>query len=296
MKLMMFTLAMMSCSLAAAIAADPVSQADEEAAIRKAVEAYVLAFNKGDAKAVAAMWSPEAVCINPLSDEQVVGREAIEKQMLETFAETKGIKLEATTNSIQFISPGVAVEHGTAKLTVADQTLENSEYTAVYVKRDRQWLLDRMTEEEIVVPPSQYERLKGLEWMVGRWVDQDDKASVVSECKWARNNNFLVRNFEVQVRDRIDMSGMQIIGWDPVAKQIRSWVFDSDGVTGQGTWTKKENRWYVQQSGVLHDGRKSSAVNVFTYLDENTFTLQSIHRTVDGELLPNVDEVKITKE
>jgi uncharacterized protein (TIGR02246 family) len=296
MKLMMFTLAMMSCSLAAAIAADPVSQADEEAAIRKAVEAYVLAFNKGDAKAVAAMWSPEAVCINPLSDEQVVGREAIEKQMLETFAETKGIKLEATTNSIQFISPGVAVEHGTAKLTVADQTLENSEYTAVYVKRDRQWLLDRMTEEEIVVPPSQYEQLKGLEWMVGRWVDQDDKASVVSECKWARNNNFLVRNFEVQVRDRIDMSGMQIIGWDPVAKQIRSWVFDSDGGTGQGTWTKKENRWYVQQSGVLHDGRKSSAVNVFTYLDENTFTLQSINRTVDGELLPNVDEVKITKE
>ena len=296
MKLMMFTLAMMSCSLAAAIAADPVSQADEEAAIREAVEAYVLAFNKGDAKAVAAMWSPEAVCINPLSDEQVVGREAIEKQMLETFAETKGIKLEATTNSIQFISPGVAVEHGTAKLTVADQTLENSEYTAVYVKRDRQWLLDRMTEEEIVVPPSQYEQLKGLEWMVGRWVDQDDKASVVSECKWARNNNFLVRNFEVQVRDRIDMSGMQIIGWDPVAKQIRSWVFDSDGGFGQGTWTKKENRWYVQQSGVLHDGRKSSAVNIFTFLDENTFTLQSIHRTVDGELLPNVDEVKITKE
>jgi uncharacterized protein (TIGR02246 family) len=296
MKLMMFTLAMMSCSLAAAIAADPVSQADEEAAIRKAVEAYVLAFNKGDAKAVAAMWSPEAVCINPLSDEQVVGREAIEKQMLETFAETKGIKLEATTNSIQFISPGVAVEHGTAKLTVADQTLENSEYTAVYVKRDRQWLLDRMTEEEIVVPPSQYEQLKGLEWMVGRWVDQDDKASVVSECKWARNNNFLVRNFEVQVRDRIDMSGMQIIGWDPVAKQIRSWVFDSDGGFGQGTWTKKENRWYVQQSGVLHDGRKSSAVNIFTFLDENTFTLQSIHRTVDGELLSNVDEVKITKE
>ena len=199
-------------------------------------------------------------------------------------------------NSIQFISPGVAVEHGTAKLTVADQTLENSEYTAVYVKRDRQWLLDRMTEEEIVAPPSHYEQLKGLEWMVGRWVDQDDKASVVTECKWARNNNFLVRTFEVQVRDRIDMSGMQIIGWDPVAKQIRSWVFDSDGGTGQGTWTKKENRWYVQQSGVLHDGRKSSAVNVFTYLDENTFTLQSINRTVDGELLPNVDEVKITKE
>lgn len=65
--------------------------------------------------------------------------------------------------------------------------------------------------------------------MVGRWVDQDDKAAVVTECKWARNNNFLVRTFEVQVCNRIDMSGMQIIGWDPIAKQIQSWVFDSDG-------------------------------------------------------------------
>jgi uncharacterized protein (TIGR02246 family) len=296
MKLMMLTFAMTVCSLAAAVAVEPVLQTDEEAAIRKAVASYVVAFNNADAKAVAAMWSPEAVYINPLSDEQVVGREAIEKQFADTFAETKGIKLEATTNSIQFISPGVAVEHGTAKLTLAEQTLENSEYTAVYVKRDGQWLLDRVTEEEVLTPPSHYEHLKDLEWMVGRWVDQDDKAAVVTECKWARNNNFLVRTFEVQVRDRIDMSGMQIIGWDPNAKQIRSWVFDSDGGFGQGTWTKKEDRWYVQQSGVLHDGRKSSAVNVFTYLDDNTFTLQSINRTVDGELLPNIDEVKITKE
>lgn len=292
----MFMFATMVCSLAAAVADEPVLQTDEETAIRNAVASYVLAFNKADAKALAAMWSPEAVYINPLSDEQVVGRAAIEKQFESTFAETKGIKLDASTNSIQFISPGVAVEHGTAKLTLADQTLEDSEYTAVYVKRDGQWLLDRITEEEIVTPPSHYEQLKDLEWMVGNWVDQDDKAAVVTECKWARNNNFLVRNFEVQVRDRIDMSGMQIIGWDPAAKQIRSWVFDSEGGFGEGTWTKKDNRWYVQQSGILHDGRKSSAVNIFTYLDDNTFTLQSVNRTVDGEMLPNIDEVQITKE
>lgn len=296
MKVLVLALATVVCSLTAAFAVEAVRQTDEEAAIRKALEAYIVAFNKADAKAVASMWTPEAVYLNPLSDERVVGREAIEKQMADTFAETKGIKLEATTTSIQFISPGVAVEHGTAKLSQANQTLEDTQYTAIYVKRDGQWLLDRLTEEEIVTPPSHYEQLKELEWMIGRWVDQDDRASVVTDCKWARNNNFLVRTFEVQVRDRIDMSGMQIIGWDPSAKQIRSWVFDSDGGYGQGIWTKKENRWYVQQSGVLHDGRKSSSVNIFTYLDANTFTLQSVNRTVDGELLPNVDEVKITKE
>ena len=89
---------------------------------------------------------------------------------------------------------------------------------------------------------------------------------------------------------------MQIIGWDPAAKQIRSWVFDSDGGFGMGTWTKKDNRWSVQKSGVLPDGRRSSAVNIFTQLDDSTMTLQSVNRMVDGELLPNIDEVKITKE
>ena len=74
------------------------------------------------------------------------------------------------------------------------------------------------------------------------------------------------------------------------------WVFDSDGGFGQGTWTRKNNRWFNHQSGVLPDGRKSSSVNIFTYLDDDTFALQSTNRMVDGELLPNIDEVKIAKE
>ena len=247
--------------------------AADEAAIRKAVESYVVAFNQGDAKALAAMWSPDAVYTNPLSGEQVVGREAIEKQFAAIFADAKGAKLEAKTDSIRFISPNVAVENGTAKVVTAEQTPEESEYTAIYVKQDAQWLLDRVTEEEVVVPPSHYDQLKDLEWMIGGWVDQDDEATVVTQCNWTKNNNFLVRSFTVQIRDRIDMAGMQIIGWDPAAKQIRSWVFDSDGGFGQGTWKKKDNRWYIQQSGVLPDGRKSSSVNIITYVDDNTCTV-----------------------
>ena len=296
MKRLMLTLAMAAWSLAGLFAAETAPRAGEEMAIRKAVESYVAAFNKANAKALAAMWSPEAVYTNPVTGIQVTGRGAIEKQFAGIFAESAGVKLQATTHSIDFISPGVAVEHGSTKLMEAEQTVEDSDYTAVYVKRDGKWLLDRVTEEEVVQVPSHYEQLKDLEWMVGRWVDQDDQATVTTECNWSKNNNFLIRSFAVQVLDRIDMSGLQIIGWDPAAKQIRSWVFDSDGGFGQGTWTRRSNRWSIQQSGVLPDGRKSSSVNVFTYLDDGTFTLQSINRMVDGELLPNIDEVKITKE
>ncbi len=295
MKRMLLTLAALVWCLAPANGAEVEGQAAEEGAIHKAVELYVASFNRGDAKALAALWTPEAVYTNPLSGEQVVGREAIEKQFAGIFEDSKMAKLEASTTSIDFISPGVAIEQGTAKLLLPDQEPEESEYSAIYVKRDGQWLLDRVTEESVIKAPSHYEQLKDLEWLVGKWVDQDDQATVTTECNWAKNNNFLVRSFTVQVLDRVDLSGMQIVGWDPAAKQIRSWVFDSDGGFGQGTWTRNGNRWSIQQSGVLSDGRKSSAVNILTYLDDNSVTLQSINRMVDGQLLPNIDEVKITK-
>lgn len=37
-------------------------------------------------------------------------------------------------------------------------------------------------------------------------------------------------------------------------------------------------------------------MNIITYVDDNTCTIQSVNRTVDGELLPDIDEVKIVKE
>ena len=86
----------------------------------------------------------------------------------------------------------------------ADQVVEQSEYTAVYVKRDGKWLLDRVTEEDVIEVPSHYEQLKDLEWMVGHWVDQDDAATVVTDCNWSRNENFLIRTFAVQIGDNID--------------------------------------------------------------------------------------------
>ncbi len=268
----------------------------EENAIRAAVSAYVAAFNRGDAKSLADLWSPEAVYTNPLDGSQVVGRAEIEKQFGEIFTAMKGSKLEALTNSIQFISPNVAVEQGTAKVFHPDQTSEESEYTAVYVKRDGQWLLDRVTEEDIPVVPSHYEQLKELEWMIGTWVDDDEQDRIVTTCQWTKNRNFITRSFTVSVRDRVDMAGMQIVGWDPAAKKIRSWVFDSDGAFGEAVWSKKGKRWYVQTTGTLPDGQKSSSTNIITYVDDNKFTMQSVNREAGGELLPNVDEVVVVRQ
>lgn len=268
----------------------------DENAVRTAVASYVAAFNQGDAAALAALWSPEAVYTNPLRGQQVVGRAEIEKQFAAIFAEVKGAKLEATTISIQFVSPNVALERGTAKVIRPNEEPADSEYSAVYVKRNGQWLLDRVTEEDVPIVPSRHEELKDLEWMIGNWVDQDDQGRIETTCQWTKNQSFMTRSFAVSIADRIQMSGMQIIGWDPAAKQIRSWVFDSDGAFGEGTWSKKDQRWYIPSKGTLPDGSKTSSVNMITRVDDNTFTWQSVNREVGGELLPNVDEVVVVRQ
>ena len=294
MKLLMMTVAVLTWGLGSwQIHAD---QTTDEAEIRKAVESYVSAFNQRDAQALAAHWSPEAVYVNPTTQEEVVGRAAIEQQFAAIFMEEKELKLEATTDSIQFISPNVAVEHGVATVIRPNESPEESAYTAVYVKRDSQWLLDRVSEEVAPVVLSNYEHLKELEWMIGTWVDEEDQVHVETTCQWTKNQNFMTRAFALSVRGQVESAGMQIIGWDPAAKQIRSWVFDSDGAYGEGRWSKKENAWHIHQVGTLPDGRKSTSVNIITHVDDDTFTWQSVNRQVGEELLPNVDEVIVVRQ
>ncbi|WP_254508505.1 SgcJ/EcaC family oxidoreductase [Anatilimnocola floriformis] len=283
------------CLLPCAVA-NAADQAAEEAKIRQAVATYVTAYNAGDAKALAALWSPEAVYTNPVTGAEAAGREAIEKQFATNFAMAKGSKLEAKTESIRFVSPGVAIEQGTAKVTAPNQSPDETEYSAVYVKRDGQWLLDRVTEEEPFKPHSNYERLKELEWMVGNWIDQDDNGKIETQVQWAKNQNFLIRSFTISVGERINQSGMQIVGWDAANKKIRSWVFDSEGGFGEGVWSKKGNAWHVQTTGTANDGRKASSVNIITLVNNDQFTWQIVNGQIGDELLPNTDAVLVVRQ
>ena len=102
----MLTVALMAWGLASAVGAEADGQAADETAIRKAVESYVAAFNQGDAKALAAMWSREAVYTNPLSGEQVVGREAVEKQFrIDVLKNTRVQVREEGLNAIDPLAP-----------------------------------------------------------------------------------------------------------------------------------------------------------------------------------------------
>ncbi len=270
--------------------------ADDEAVIRANADKYVESYNRRDSRTMAAMWSPDAVYLDPATGERIVGRDAIAKHFDGMLAGSEDAKLVVTINSIDFVSPNVAIEKGTALVTYSDFPPEETTYSAVHVKRDGKWLLDRVSEEEVpAAPPSHYEELKELEWLVGSWVDADDQATIRTEIEWTKNRNFLRRSFAVVIRDQIDMSGMQIIGWDPAEKKIRSWVFDSEGGFSEATWTHNGDQWFIQNNGTLTDGRKATSLNILTNVDGDSFKWESVNREVDGELLPSVDEVTVVR-
>jgi hypothetical protein len=87
------------------------------------------------------------------------------------------------------------------------------------------------------------------------------------------------------------------IGWDPQAQQIKSWVFDSEGGHGEGLWTRTtDNQWVVKASGVLHDGRTTSATHVHTVLNKDAVKTNSTDRIIGGEVAPDILDVVMVRK
>jgi uncharacterized protein (TIGR02246 family) len=271
-------------------------QAADEAAIRASATDYVKAYNAHDADAVADFWSEHAIYQNPLTGEEATGKQAIAEQFKAVFDELGEGQLAVEVLSVEFVSPGVAVEQGIATVIPKDGDPEVSEYSAVHVKHGDKWLMDRVTEKEPASTPSHYEQLKSLDGLIGTWVDEDDEARIETTCQWAKNQNYITRSFTIDLRGEPEISGIQVIGWDAAAQKIHSWAFDSDGGFAEGSWNKKDDSWVVESSAVLPDGRRGSSINVMKLLDDNTISWQITGRDIDGEILPNLPEVKITRQ
>jgi uncharacterized protein (TIGR02246 family) len=271
------------------------NDATEETAVQAAIASYTAAFNKGDAAALAAHWSEDGRFITP-SGQAIQGRKQLESDFAAYFQESKNAKLELNNTVVQILSPSVARETGSARVIVPGQEPSDTEYEAIHIRTSEGWKIDSLQEQlSASPPPSHFDKLQDLEWMIGQWVDADGDATIETTCRWTRNQNFIVRSFKVFVDEQVDFEGTQVIGWDPHAQTIRSWMFDSDGGFGVGRWSRDGNRWSVTALNVLPDGRRASATTMYDVIDANTVRFQAIGRQVDGELLPNIGPLEIAR-
>jgi hypothetical protein len=221
------------------------------------------------------------------------GRKEIEGRYQKQFDEWGNARVDNQVQSLEFPSETKAIALGLATVTTSKTPLLKLNYRAVFEKNGEGWQLVALSDAAERAAPSHYEHLKDLEWLVGDWVDEDSNTKIETKGSWDPYKNFILQDFTVTVLNQVELKGKQIIGWDPIAKQIQSWVFDSDGGRGTGKWSKQKDNWVVESLFISPDGKKGSSTNVYSKITPQSYTWESQGREIQGELLPNLAPVTV---
>jgi uncharacterized protein (TIGR02246 family) len=265
----------------------PAESSPDSDAIRKSVQSFVAAYEKGDAKALAAHWTEEGEYLSD-DGETFRGRNAIEKEYAAAFAKRKGtVKAEAEVDSIRFPSKDTAIEEGHFKVTNGKELANVGKYTVLHVREGGKWLMAVVREW-----PAAGASLRELDWLIGSWKAERDGIQVRTDYDWWHGKNFIRVQFSIKTREN-QLSGFQMIGVDAATGSIRSWAFDPDGSFGEATWTRDGKRWLQESASVLADGKTLAATNIFTPIDRDTLLFQSVERSINGETVPEIAPLRV---
>ena len=271
----------------ACLLAQDKDSAGDAAAIRQSAEAFAKAYNEANAKAIAAEFLPDGEFID---EEGTIfkGRDAIEKEFAAYFEQSPGAKAEIEVTGVRFVGTTMAIEEGvTTVVPSEDSPATDSPYVAVHIKQDGKWQIGvaRDLESKVVSP---HEHLLGLSWLIGDWIDKSEESVVKTSFRWSEDGNYVLSDFEVEIPGLARIKGNQRIGWDPARKQIRSWLFDSEGGFGEATWTQVGDDWLIRLNAVRSDGSAAAATNLYQPAGPDAYVWTTRDRVVDGELQPDV--------
>jgi uncharacterized protein (TIGR02246 family) len=267
-----------------------------DTAIRATADAFVQAFNRGDARAVAALWTANGT----LADDRGAffkGRKEIEAQYAMLFKSHPGAKMEVAIKSIDFPTPSTAIEDGTAQVvTPSPVQPAASRYTAVHVREEGRWLMASVRETAIPLT-SNFHRLEDLGWLIGTWETKRGATTVRATFRWIANKSFIERDHVVREQGVQTESGVQIIGWDPRAEQVRSWSFDASGGYGSSLWTTTPEGWQAKSSGVLADGATTASREMLIRVtgEDDVLGWRSFNRSVGDVALPDTPEIVLDR-
>jgi uncharacterized protein (TIGR02246 family) len=266
----------------------------DEEAVRQAAIRFVEAYNAHDAKAVSELFGPNAR-MEDEGGELIEGRPAIEAAYADEFETSPKASIGLTVDSLRFITPDVAVEEGAVEIFPDGETLTaRSRYVAVHLKKDDAWRIisSRTVQRDVI---SNYDQLRDLEWLIGEWIDEGEESVVEFNSRWDDNKACLLNDFQVIQDGAITMRGTQRIGWDPQAKTIRAWIFDSNGGFGEAQWTSGDGVWIAKASGVSADGKSASATRIYTPVDRDHIIVSTRDRIADGEVQPDSEITLVRK-
>lgn len=297
--------------VAAVAAAQPVAWCGDTAkdadAIRAASAAYKQALERGDGKALAAIWTPDGDIIdaagNVLKGRETV--EVLEPAPADAPATAKPV-FTITETALRFLTPDVAIEDGAVEVVPPGRSaVEKGRFSAVWVRHEGVWKLSVLREAR-GEPATGTETLADLEWMVGDWVAEEEAAGkagagkpvIEMRVRWNPTKTFLLRDMTITPPGAAADAAIQItqrIGWDPLSESIHSWVFSSDGGHGEAVWSRDDGSWVARTTAVLPDGTQTSSLNIYSYDGKDRCVWRSLPTHVGGEHMPLVNMTLVRK-
>jgi len=258
-------------------------------AIKKAGESFLKAYLAGDAKGVAAHWTENG---EYLADDGTTfrGRADIEKEYKRLFDDKKGpVDASIDVTSIRFPSKDTAIEEGYFKVRLGKDAPIATRYSVLYVREGDQWLMALVREW-----PTEGVSIRDLDWLAGSWEAKRADTVICTTYEWWGDKTFLRGHIEIVHKGKT-IHGTQMIGKDHKTRQIRSWTFDPDGSFAEAMWSRDGNKWMQESAAVLEDGRVLVQTNIFTRIDDDTFTFQSVERSMDGVALADIPPTRVTR-
>jgi uncharacterized protein (TIGR02246 family) len=257
-------------------------------------DAYIAAFNRADLKALSDLYAED---VQFTTDDGVVisGRTAVVDGLAKYFAKAKGAKIEVQVESARLLTPDVLAENGLSTVISAQGNRDATRFTVTYVKKGDDWFIAQVSESAPPPVDAAAQALGELGWMIGTWKDEAPGFTVETKVAWTKSNHFIRRSFTVTRAGSNTVEGTEIIGYDPAAGQLRSWVFDSEGGFGESTWRQEGNKWLTNVKATGPDGSQSTAQHVITKIDDDKYSWESVNRTRNGEVLPNLDRIDVSR-
>lgn len=256
------------------------------AGLAKAATAFVEAYNKKDAAAIAALFTADGEMADLNAEELSSGRDEIKARYEEIFGEDDAPKMAIEVRSVRLVAPNLAVEDGTVHLTPPGDNAppRSTTYTATLLKNDAgTWQIATTRNLGDATGPAGH--LADLaEVLKGEWTcrNQDD-VQLDLAFGWDSSGKYLSGEMLTTAADSEPQEGSIRIGWNAARQSVVSWIFDAEGGVMQGVWTPTDDGWLIRAEGTTAEGETVTANQELTRENKDTLIWKVTQKVIDGE-------------
>lgn len=270
-------------------------RADDRRAIRNLVRKLQRAYNAHTPQEVRGCFLPAGQWVDETAS-SLRGAAAIEEACVSLFDREPRTHLSADIEGIWFLGDDLALVQVHALATSAPGQREVHDRISLVCQRTAAgvWeiavLYDQAGDEG-----DHQSRLEPLAWILGDWIDESPREAARVHFAWSPGGNSLVGRFHLQIGDQYRGAGEERIGWDPVRKRIRSWIFDADGGYLEGDWHRSGDRWIVKYTGATAAGEVRSSTHELTPIDADHWKWNARDRVIGDVLQPDIADVTVVR-